>query len=186
MAGYGGVCAGTFSPESAFHLSKQEEGDGEENAEVENGGDEKDGDGVVDVQMVETGGEGGVDRSGDAREENEGVLDDGVADDEPCHDKGSGGDDQKAQENHVECQIDEVACPSKVDEGADREHCNPCRDVDEIGERLCEDGRTHDTARIEGEPCRHAEDAELIPRDEEPQKDRHCRSAHRQSRALRR
>ena len=42
--------------------------------------------------------------------------------------------------------------------------------MDEVGECLCEDGRAHDTARIEGEPRRHPEDAELIPRDEEPQK----------------
>ena len=68
------VFAQALLSRKCIHLSKQEEGDGKENAEVENGGDEKDGDGVVDVQMVETGGEGGVDRSGDAREENEGVL----------------------------------------------------------------------------------------------------------------
>ena len=53
---------------------------------------------------------------GHAREENEGVLDDGVVDDEACHGKGGGGDEQKAQEDHVEGQIDEAARPSEVDE----------------------------------------------------------------------
>ena len=58
----------------------------------------------------------------------------------------------------------------KIDEGADRQHCDPCRNMDDIGKCLRKDGRTCGPACVESETCCHAEDTELVPRDEESQK----------------
>ena len=113
--------------------------------------------------MIEPRRERRVDCRRDACKDDEGVLHNRIADQKTRRREGDERNDEEAQEDHVERQVDEVACAVDVDERADRQHGEPCGDVDDVGKCIGEDSRASNAARVQQNPCRHAEDAELIP-----------------------
>ena len=95
--------------------------------------------------MIETRGQRCVDCGGDARKEYKGIPDDRVADDKARGKVGDERDEEKAEEDHIERQVDEMARAPEIDQRPDRQHGKPCGDVNEIGKCTRQDGRTHST-----------------------------------------
>ena len=153
--------------QDAYRLSQQEEQCRIHNEEERNTRGEEAGDGVVDVEVIEFCRRDRVDcarcdgEDEDCAEEN-GIADEGIAD---RHHEG--GQDEEAQGEEVECIRCVAARAVQVDECADGQHAEPRAEVDQPLECRTDCGRAFDARRIECETRCHAEDAELIPREED-------------------
>ena len=153
-----GFCIRTVLPqqEKQRGIDEKEEGDAR-GEEARNG--------VVHVEMVEFRRRNGVDRTRCDGEDENCTEKDGVADERIGNRHHKHRQDEKTQGKEVEGVWCIAACTVQVDECADGQHTEPRAEVDQPLKRRTDGGRAFDARRIECEPCRHAEDAELIPRE---------------------
>ena len=127
-------------------------------------------DGIVDIEPIELCRGDGVDRTRRHGEYEDSAEEDGIANEWIADRHHKGRQDEKTQREEVERISRIAACAVEVDERADGQHPEPRAEVDEPLEDVAKDGRTRDARSVQREPCRHTDDAELVPREEDTEK----------------
>ena len=122
---------------------------------------------VVDIEPIELCRGDGVDRTRRHGEYEDGTEENRIADEWIADYHHKGRQDEKTQREEVERISCIAARAVEVDERTDGKHPEPCAEVDKSLEYVPEDGRTRDASSVQREPCRHTDDAELVPGEED-------------------
>ena len=145
---------------------QDEKEDGEDDEEEEDGCEEERSDREIDVEFVELRGDDGVDRGRRGGEDETRSEENGIRKEQMTRQPDKERDGEKPERRDIPRFQDIRFGAPEIDEESDREHGDPGADVDETLKDRGEKFRARDAAGVERKSRGHAEQADLVFRQE--------------------